>query len=137
MQNYAGDFTLPPLSIVVNTIKDIFPSCRVFRENEPPSRIQLEESGRDFDNVMIFCVKTDDKITFRDPIEPDYLKSISRRQLLVPKYEVPLSSISTREEVGILRANETGKLAEWHDQSALRHWEVMRTVIPNEIWNQW
>ncbi|KAI1369827.1 S-adenosyl-L-methionine-dependent methyltransferase [Xylaria arbuscula] len=135
--NYAGDFTLPPLSIVVNTIKETFPSCRVFRENEPPSKTQVEEAGRDFDNVMIFCVKTDDKITFRDPIESDYLKSISRRQLLVPKYEVPLSAISTREEVGILRANETGKLAEWHDQSALRHWEVMRTVIPNEIWNQW
>ncbi|KAI0506076.1 S-adenosyl-L-methionine-dependent methyltransferase [Xylaria bambusicola] len=135
--NYAGDFTLPPLSIVVNTIKDTFPSCRVFRENEPPSEDKLEETGHDFDNVMIFCVKTDNKITFRDPIESDYLESISRRQTLVPKHEVPLSAISTREEVGILRANETGKITEWHEQSALRHWDVMRTVLPNEIWNQW
>ncbi|KAI1429809.1 S-adenosyl-L-methionine-dependent methyltransferase [Xylaria sp. FL1777] len=135
--NYAGDFTLPPLSIVVNTIKDIFPSCRVFRENEPPSEDKVEEDGRDFDNVMIFCVNTDDTITFRKPIESDYLQSLSRRQFLVPQYEVPLSAISTRDEVGILRANETEKLAKWHDQSALRHWEVMRTVIPSEIWNQW
>ncbi|KAI0811710.1 S-adenosyl-L-methionine-dependent methyltransferase [Xylaria sp. FL0064] len=135
--NYAGDFTLPPLSIVVNTIRDIFPSCCIFRENEPPSEDKVEEAGRDFDNVMIFCLKTDDKITFRKPVESDYLQSLSRRQFLVPQHEVPLSAISARDEVGILRANETDKLAKWHDQSALRHWEVMRTVIPGEIWNQW
>ncbi|KAI1737440.1 S-adenosyl-L-methionine-dependent methyltransferase [Xylaria scruposa] len=135
--NYAGDFTLPPLSIVVNTIKDIFPSCRIFRENESPSEDKVEEAGRDFDNVMIFCLKTDDKITFRKPVEADYLKSISRKQFLVPQHEVPLSAFSSREEVGTLRSNETDKLAKWHDKSALRHWDVMRTVIPSEIWNQW
>ncbi|RYC55113.1 hypothetical protein CHU98_g11097 [Xylaria longipes] len=116
---------------------DIFPSCRIFRENESPAKDKVEEAGRDFDNVMIFCLKTDDKITFRKPVEADYLKSISRRQFLVPQHEVPLSAFSSREEVGILRSNETDKLAKWHDQSALRHWDVMRTVIPGEIWNQW
>lgn len=135
--NYAGDFTLPPLSIVVNTITGIFPSCRIFRENEPPSEDKVKEAGRDFDNVMIFCLKTDDKIIFRKPVEADYLKSISRRQFLVPQHEVPFSAFSTLDDVGILRANETDKLAKWHDQSALRHWEVMRTVMPSEIWNQW
>ncbi|KAI2633439.1 spermine/spermidine synthase [Xylaria nigripes] len=135
--NYAGDFTLPPLSIVVNTVRDIFPSCRIFRENEAPSENMVEEEGHDFDNVMIFCTKTENEITFRRPVEADYLKSISRRHYLVPKYEVPLSTFSTRDEVGILRANETAKLSEWHDQSALKHWEVMRIVMPSEIWNQW
>ncbi|GAP88408.1 putative spermine spermidine synthase [Rosellinia necatrix] len=135
--NYAGDFTLPPLSIVVNTIKGIFPSCRIFRENEPPSEDKVDEAGRDFDNVMIFCLKAHDEITFRKPVEADFLKSMSRRQFLVPQHEVPLSAFSTRDDVGILRANETEKLAKWHDQSALRHWDVMRTVMPSEIWNQW
>ncbi|KAJ8106636.1 hypothetical protein ONZ43_g6998 [Nemania bipapillata] len=135
--NYAGDFTLPPLSIVINTIMDTFPSCRIFRENEPPSKDKVEESGHDFDNVMIFCLMTGDKITFREPVEADYLKSLSRRQFLVPRHEVPLSTFSARDEVGILRANETEKLAKWHDQSALRHWDVMRIVMPGEIWNQW
>ncbi|KAI1166221.1 spermine/spermidine synthase [Nemania serpens] len=137
VMNYAGDFTLPPLSIVINTIRDIFPSCRIFRENEPPSKDKVEEARHDFDNVMIYCVKTNDKITFRKPVEADYLQSISRRQFLVPQHEVSLSAFSTRDEVGILRANETGKLARWHDQSAIRHWEVIRTVMPSEIWNQW
>jgi hypothetical protein len=123
--------------MVVNTILGIFPSCRIFRENEAPSKDTVEEAGRDFDNVMIFCTNTNDKITFRKPVEADYLRSISREQFLVPKFEVPLSTFSNRDEVGILRINETDKLAEWHDQSALRHWEVMRTVVPSEIWDQW
>ncbi|KAI3320196.1 spermine/spermidine synthase [Xylariaceae sp. AK1471] len=135
--NYAGDFTLPSLSIVVNTVRNIFPSCRIFRENEAPSKETVEEVGRDFDNVMIFCTKGSEKVTFRNPVEADYLQSISRRQFLVPKHEVPLSTFSTRDEVGILRANETEKLAKWHHQSALRHWDVMRIVMPSHIWNQW
>jgi hypothetical protein len=137
VQNYAGDFTLPSLSVVVNTMRDIFPSCRIFRENEAPSKETVEETGRDFDNVMIFCTKSGDKVTFRHPVEADYLQSISRRQFLIPKHEVALSTFSTLDEVGILRANETEKLAQWHHQSALRHWDVMRIVMPSQIWNQW
>ncbi|KAI1175895.1 S-adenosyl-L-methionine-dependent methyltransferase [Nemania sp. FL0916] len=135
--NYAGDLTLPPLSIVVNTIRDIFPSCRIFRENEPPSKDKVEEAGGDFDNVMIFCLKTDDQITFRNPVEADFLRSVSRMQFLIPKHEVPLSALLPVNEVGILRANETEKLMKWHEQSALRHWDVMRVVLPSQIWNQW
>ncbi|KAI0164101.1 spermine/spermidine synthase [Xylariaceae sp. FL1272] len=135
--NYAGDFTLPPLGTVVNTVKDIFPSCRVFRENEAPSAEKLAETGRDFDNVMIFCTKVDDQITFRQPIENDYLQSLSRKQQLVPQYEVPDSAFLSREEMGALQANGTEKLAKWHTQSALRHWDIMRTVIPRQIWEQW
>ncbi|KAI0200950.1 S-adenosyl-L-methionine-dependent methyltransferase [Astrocystis sublimbata] len=135
--NYAGDFTLPSLSIVVNTIRDIFSSCRIFRENKAPAADKVESDGGDFDNVMMFCLKTDDAIIFRQPVEADFLKSISRKRYLLPKHEVPLSAFSSREEVGILRSNETEKLAKWHDQSAIKHWKVMRTVVPAEIWNQW
>ncbi|KAI0014786.1 S-adenosyl-L-methionine-dependent methyltransferase [Xylariomycetidae sp. FL0641] len=135
--NYAGDFTLPPLSIVVNTIKDIFPSCRVFRESEAPSEEKVQEEGRDFDNVIIFCVKTDRKVTFRDPVERDFLKSYARVAYLKPKHEVPDSAFSPKEEVGMLRVNETEKLAKWHDQSGLGHWAVMRTVLPAKVWEQW
>ncbi|KAI1342987.1 S-adenosyl-L-methionine-dependent methyltransferase [Xylariaceae sp. FL0016] len=135
--NYAGDFTLPPLSIVVNTVKDIFPSCRIFREGEAPSEEKLAEDGRDFDNVIIFCTKSDEKVTFRDVVERDYLQSLARQAYLVPKYEVQDSVFSSKDEVGILRSNETEKLAQWHDKSALGHWAVMRTVLPNEIWQRW
>ncbi|KAI1777427.1 S-adenosyl-L-methionine-dependent methyltransferase [Hypoxylon cercidicola] len=133
--NYAGDFTLPPLGIVMNTIKEVFPSCRVFREGEPPSAETLEETGRDFDNVIVFCTKTGEKVSFREPKEADYLQSLARRAFLLPKHEVDVSIFSP--DAGILRVNETEKLAEWHDKSALGHWAVMRTVVPSHIWQNW
>ncbi|KAI0116036.1 S-adenosyl-L-methionine-dependent methyltransferase [Hypoxylon sp. NC0597] len=136
--NYAGDFTLPPLGIVMNTIKEVFPTCRIFREGEPPSAETVEETGRDFDNVIVFCTKTGDKVTFRKPAEADFLDSLARRAYLLPKHEVDESAFSaTAADAGILRANETEKLAKWHDQSALGHWAVMRTVIPSYIWQNW
>ncbi|OTA86587.1 hypothetical protein M434DRAFT_399831 [Hypoxylon sp. CO27-5] len=136
--NYAGDFTLPPLGIVMNTIKEVFPTCRIFREGEPPSAETVEETGRDFDNVIVFCTKTGDKVTFRKPTEADFLDSLARRAYLLPKHEVDASAFSaTAADVGILRVNETEKLAKWHDQSALGHWAVMRTVIPSYIWENW
>ncbi|KAI1387610.1 S-adenosyl-L-methionine-dependent methyltransferase [Hypoxylon trugodes] len=136
--NYAGDFTLPPLGIVMNTIKDVFPSCRIFREGEPPSAETVEETGRDFDNVLVFCVKTGNEITFRKPTEGDYLDSLARRAYLLPKHEVEQSAFSaTSADADILRVNETEKLVEWHDKSALGHWSVMRTVLPSYIWQDW
>ncbi|KAI2628648.1 S-adenosyl-L-methionine-dependent methyltransferase [Hypoxylon sp. NC1633] len=135
--NYAGDFTLPPLGIVINTITEVFPSCRIFREGEPPSAETVEEAGRDFDNVIVFCTKTGDEVTFRKPMEADFLDSLSRRSYLLPKHEVDESVFSIAEDVVILRVNETEKLAKWHDQSALGHWAVMRTVIPSYIWQNW
>ncbi|KAI0178711.1 S-adenosyl-L-methionine-dependent methyltransferase [Hypoxylon sp. FL1284] len=136
--NYAGDFTLPPLGIVMNTINEVFPSCRVFREGEPPSAEALEETGRDFDNVIVFCTKTGEKVKFREAREADYLQSLARRAFLVPKHEVDESAFSAAAaDAGILRANETEKLEEWHDTSALGHWAVMRTVIPSHIWQSW
>ncbi|KAI0888434.1 S-adenosyl-L-methionine-dependent methyltransferase [Annulohypoxylon maeteangense] len=136
--NYAGDFTLPPLGIVMNTIKSVFPSCRIFREGEPPSAETVEEAGRDFDNVIVFCTKTDEKVTFRKPTDADFLGSLSRKAYLFPKHEVDESSFSaTAADAGILRVNETEKLVKWHDQSALGHWAVMRTVLPKNVWQQW
>ncbi|KAI5861392.1 S-adenosyl-L-methionine-dependent methyltransferase [Durotheca rogersii] len=159
--NYAGDFTLPPLGIAIRTIKSVFPSCRVFRENEAPTPDAVAQAGRDFDNVIVFCTNADPftvagAISFRSPVEADYLGSLARRSFLVPKHEVPESvfAVATKgkeklgeegeeadanngEEDGILRANETEKLAKWHDRSALGHWAVMRFVLPSEIWQNW
>ncbi|KAK7753560.1 hypothetical protein SLS62_004418 [Diatrype stigma] len=137
--NYAGDFTLPPLGIVVNTVKSVFPSCRVFRESPQPDEEEVEASGRDFDNVIMFCVKVaDHAVTFRAPREADYLQSLARRAYLLPKHEVPASALlRAGAEVGILRRNDTEKLAKWHTRSARGHWTVMRSVLPANIWESW
>ena len=41
------------------------------------------------------------------------------------------------KEVPILTGGNKGIFKEWHEESALGHWKVMRTVIPGEIWELW
>ncbi|KAK8069796.1 spermine spermidine synthase [Apiospora phragmitis] len=135
--NYAGDFLLPPLSSVMRTIREVFSSCRVFRESEKPSEDEIAKSGQDFDNVVVFCRKTTKKIAFRHAVERDFLQSIARSQFMVPKHEVPESAFLSGDKVGLVRNNQTDVLVKHHDQTALGHWSVMRTVLPKEIWESW
>ncbi|KAI1871276.1 uncharacterized protein JN550_004721 [Neoarthrinium moseri] len=135
--NYAGDFSLPPLSTVMHTIREVFPSCRIFRESPTPSEQKVDEQGRDFDNVVVFCRKVDDKIVFRPIVEGDLLQSRARAHYLMPKNEVPESAFLTGDDVGIVRQNDTQTLAKYHDQTALGHWAVMREVLPKKVWENW
>ncbi|KAI7786110.1 spermine spermidine synthase [Diaporthe eres] len=134
--NYAGDFALPPPKIVVHTIKQVFPSCRIFREN-PRDEDVIEKEQRDFTNMVIFCVKIDRPVTFRKATAADLLQSRTREHFLVPKHEVTDKDFMAVEEASVLRSNDTAALAKWHEKSALGHWEVMRIVLPDVIWEQW
>ncbi len=122
--------------MVVQTIREVFPSCRIFREH-PRDEADVEKNGRDFTNMVIFCVKTTRKITFRNPNQRDLLNSPSRDAFLLPKHEVTDDQFLAGEDGGILRKNDTAKLAKWHSKSAVGHWSVMRTVLPEVVWEQW
>lgn len=137
VQNYAGDFLLPPLSTVMRTIKEVFPSCRVFRESPAPEQEKLDEQGQDFDNVVVFCRKSADKIVFREPVARDFLQSRARQQYLVPRHEVLDTAFLGGDDVGLVRNNQTEVLAKYHEQTAKGHWTVMRTVLPDFIWESW
>jgi hypothetical protein len=135
LQNYAGDLSQPAPRIVVNTINEVFPTCRIFRES-PPDATVLDAAGMDFTNMVIFCKKTDTPLTFRHPVVEDFLQSRARQMFLEPKHEVKESELYG-EDVGILRRNNTDVLTKWHESSALGHWAVMRTVLPPRIWELW
>jgi hypothetical protein len=134
--NYAGDFALPPPAVVVTTIREIFPSCRIFREH-PRDEETLRKTGGDFTNMVIFCTKLSTGVEFRDVREGDLLNSPSREQFLVPKHEVLEGDFLVGTEEGVLTKNDTGKLEKWHKTSAVGHWGVMRSVLPNEVWENW
>ncbi|KAH8170958.1 spermine/spermidine synthase domain-containing protein [Sarocladium implicatum] len=134
--NYAGDLSQPAPRIVVNTIKEVFPSCRIFRES-PPDAHATEAAGMDFTNMVIFCKKTSTPIAFRHPVVEDFLQSRARQRFLEPKHEVLESDLKGGDDVGILRKNNTEVVTKWHESSAVGHWEVMRTVLPSKIWELW
>ncbi|KAJ2906459.1 Polyamine aminopropyltransferase [Zalerion maritima] len=139
--NYAGDFLLPSPALVVRTIKTVFPTCRIFRENPRESDEELEAHGRgDFTNMVIFCTKSTERgLKFRAMVPEDTLKSKARQAYLMPQNEVTVEDIYGVEgdDGAIVRKNETGRLSVWHEQSAVGHWKVMRTVIPPIIWELW
>jgi hypothetical protein len=137
LQNYAGDLLLPSARIIVQTIRAVFPICRVFRESEPSAE-KIAEDGRDFTNMVIFCTNATDKVTFRKPVEADFLHSRARKMFLLPQYEVDETVFAEIEsDGGILSRNDTERFKGWQQKSALGHWAVMRTVLPAKVWENW
>lgn len=136
-QNYAGDFALPPPMVVVQTIRQVFPSCRIFREH-PRDEDLMEKHGSDFANMVIFCTKIAGRpVSFREPNARDLLNSPSREVFLMPKHEVKDEDFTVGRDDGILTKNDTAKLVKWHGKSAMGHWAVMRTVLPPTVWENW
>ncbi|KAI9929954.1 hypothetical protein ASPWEDRAFT_35183 [Aspergillus wentii DTO 134E9] len=131
--NFAGDLSLYPAALTVRTIRAVFPSCRFFREDA------VAEGHVDFTNMVVFCKKTATPVQFRDPVRADFLSSKSRENYLVPKHEVDPSIFDHIEKGGkkVLRAKETGLLHKYQDRSALAHWQIMRNVLPDAVWENW
>jgi hypothetical protein len=91
--------------------------------------------------MVIFCTKRADRqLVFRAPTPRDTLNSPSREQFLPPRHEILPSELQWaegQEDLGLLRRNDTQKLAKWHMASALGHWDVMRSVLPAKVWENW
>lgn len=137
-QNYAGDLLLPIAASVVRTVESVFPKCRLYRESEAPPRTP---TTTDYTNMVLFCRKTPEPFTFRDPVEADFLGSPARRQHLKPRHEIPASYFKTgerRHKGEVLRRGQISR--EMHEStmaSAAGHWYLMRTVLPDVVWETW
>lgn len=131
----SGDLALPAPGIVYRTIKQVFPTCRIFRE--VPRAAASEESGVDFVNMVIFCTKSDRPLTFRKSTRGDYFESEMREEFLRLEHEVPQSALLSGEGASVLHKNDTGALVALHEKSVLGHWTIMRTVMPAWVWERW
>ncbi|KAF2424479.1 spermine/spermidine synthase family protein [Tothia fuscella] len=137
--NYAGDMTLPPPQIILHTIKYVFPTCRVFRDTP--------ESDTDpnalFVNLVVFCTKSPNvPLTFRKAVSADHLGSLSRREFIPPDPALEVIMPEVRDEKMrtkdyVLRSGNEGIIEKYHRQAAVRHWGIMRTVLPDAIWENW
>jgi hypothetical protein len=139
-QNYAGDFFFPPIKIITQTVRQVFPACRAYRERER-NATAIADEGRDFTNVAIFCAKhaaAADDIRFRLPRAGDHLRTMSRQAYLFPAHEVaPADYVAEGYDDVVLRRNDTRQLEKWTKSSAAGHWAVMRTVLPPVAWENW
>ncbi|KAF2482834.1 S-adenosyl-L-methionine-dependent methyltransferase [Neohortaea acidophila] len=153
--NYAGDPKLPLTTSVLNTIDKTFDGqCKIYRE--PPAEEAFgRKAGGDFDefhavrdedfiNMVIFCRNSPGPVTFRQPAPTDFLGSRSREAHLLPRANLeipfPLQHSSNRSavlEYQILRPGDEMKYYTQQAQSAIRHWHIMRQVLPAAIWELW
>ena len=88
----------------------------------------------------MFCRKSSDGFGFRDPVEADCLGSQARRYHLLPKHEIQASYFEGRPgdgELLILKAGHTQRLEADQKESAIEHWRIMRSVLPDIIWENW
>ncbi|CAG5159373.1 uncharacterized protein ALTATR162_LOCUS5551 [Alternaria atra] len=140
--NYAGDLTLGSTRLVLNTIHAIFPACRLFRDSPAPE--EHKEGEADFINMVIFCVKNDHglgkaAVNFRDAVQKDFLSSIARRNFLQPQKQLEVKyDFVSKENGGKVMGNaDVGELEKFHEDGAVSHWRIMRTVLPEGVWEMW
>ena len=88
--------------------------------------------------MVLFCrARSAAPITFREPLERDFLRSGARKAYLVPRHEIALAAFDLEDGGDVLRRNDTGRLVATQTRSAVGHWNVMRTVVPGKIWELW
>lgn len=136
--NYAGDLTLPLTAKVLNTIDRAFDgNCALYRDSAPPKSSSPSEPVDTFANYIVFCRNAPGPVAFRQPTAADFLDSISRRQHLYPRpefaVEFPLRGKESAEKE-VLRDEEVGGWKREQEESAKRHWGIMRVVMPGRIW---
>lgn len=157
--NYAGSLQDELTKRVVFTVDTVFDGqCRMFSDSPSStssSSSKMKEKHDGFANFVIFCRNSPGKIVFRKPTAADFLGSISRQHYLLPRPEaevdIHLWSKSSKaaaaktdtEEAGSLSVDDENLLLHEHDEaawrsqqvaSALKHWHIMRTVLPDAIW---
>ena len=137
--NYAGDLTLGSTRLVLNTIHAVFPACRLFRDSPAPD--DHKEGESDFINMVIFCVKDDHgkgkkAVGFRKATSKDWLGSIARRNFLQPQDEL---EVRFEYEKGgqVMGRADVAELEAYHEEGAVSHWKIMRSVLPAGVWEMW
>lgn len=90
--------------------------------------------------MVIFCRKSNEEFTFRNPKEADFLKSGARRYHLLPQHEIDAEFFEKGVEPGdlkILKRGRTEEIEAFNKDSAVGHWRIMRTVLPDSLWENW
>jgi len=145
--NYAGDLGLDLTSRILNTIDHAFDGqCKIYRDQPPTPSSDAETSSRtdapkeDFLNMVVFCRNSPGPIVFREPTAADFLGSKSREHHLLPRPELEIDFPLRRDEDRrgeILRRGEEGAWRSQQAESAIRHWQIMRKVLPDAVWELW
>ncbi|KAK0991225.1 hypothetical protein LTR91_008640 [Friedmanniomyces endolithicus] len=153
--NYAGDLRLEITRRVLNTIYQTFDGqCRVFGDAAPANTNPTAdgrgggEGGEGEGEEGAFLNLAAGR--------GDWLGSRNREQFLLPReeFEIAFPYSFPREGAGaggsgregegkeegkemVLRKGEEGLWRRQQEESAIKHWQIMRRVLPGAVWEMW
>lgn len=132
--NYAGQIDDPLTRLVLNTIDMTFDrQCEIYGDDPPAN-----ENQASFNNFIVFCRNTAGPIRFRKPTAADFQDSLIRKDHLLPKpaqrIEFPARA---HQSEAVLDSKDLLKWRKSQAESAKRHWQVMRTVLPAAVWESY
>ena len=92
--------------------------------------------------MVVFCRKSSGSFGFRRPVEADFLGSHARKHNLWPRHEIDAARFDSgpdHEELSrsILTRGRTQEMEKYQKEGAVDHWSVMRTVLPDAVWENW
>jgi hypothetical protein len=139
--NFAGHANSNASHAILHTLRETFGECRVF--HDALQEFTEEQYQNEFINMVFFCGVSSRPLSFRPPVESDFLNSYLRQHILssLPDREVDLvritgdsSPVAKDENDKWLLTDLRNPLAEWQRDEALGHWKVMREVLPDIFW---
>jgi len=135
--NLAGSLQSPIAAAVVSTLSATFPSCRAFTADGPPAALDSDA----FQNVVIFCSASGEAVSFRKPLQADYLvegsSPVARKNVLdhFQEWELPAGwQDAVGGKAGLLQDKKLGGIGPHQEAVAAAHFELMKQVLPNQAW---
>ncbi|KAH9455029.1 hypothetical protein Pst134EA_022507 [Puccinia striiformis f. sp. tritici] len=142
--NFVGRPLSEAASFVLTTLFEVFPFCRAFSED---SGVSISDS--DYQNMVIFCSPSGPP-QFRKPTEIEgFEPSIYQSQVLssFEDHELDLGRLSANhnDPENTNDSNRSFVLTDLNSyqldlaqvQNALFHWEIMRKILPHQVWNNY
>jgi hypothetical protein len=133
----------------MTTLVRSFKHCRAFADSsserphknmvsvayvqQAPTHLTVYDLGQ-----VVFCSPSR-TVVFRKAQEGDFLDSPMREIVLsgFESNEVDLSTlvdVGDKEELWLRDGEGERRLEEWQTASAVEHWHIMRSVLPQEAW---
>jgi hypothetical protein len=137
VQNFAGAPNSPSARSILATLNKTFGSCRAFHDYT--ADISPEKLESEFINMVFFCRPSGIAVSFRPPVEADYLNSYLRRHMFADfqSREVPPEVLAKAEYTGLRPQNPDADewvltdlhnpLEAWQNDGAMHHWQGEQT----------
>ncbi|EMD40933.1 hypothetical protein CERSUDRAFT_111514 [Gelatoporia subvermispora B] len=135
--NFGGILSSESFRSIALTLTSVFDTCRIYHDSLQPASEEVLRD--DFLNWVFFC-SSSSKLAFRKSRTSDYLGSPLRQRVLstLPKREYPLqkvlSEVSETDRSRYLLTDEKNPLIGMQEESSMKHWTIMRQVLPDVFW---